>query len=276
MALKESTDYNNLKESSNYREFLKNYLEARSLSLSDLARATGFGRGFPGDVISGKRRLTAKSYPPFEKALKLPLIGKRIFKNLVALEESDLFPELSAAQARQNLMELRLRPWNRPHRRVFEKDHASFQHLLQDSDVIGVYAAAGTPESGATGEQLRQRTRLSDKDLESSLAKLEKAGLLKKNGDRYYPTDLHLFLQTSDQSRLLTGLFQKAAERAHRRAPTGVTSPTEFYFTSQFCVHEKDLPALKAALRETILKFVDESLVAEGDRVVKLLTALHL
>lgn len=268
--------FEQLRYNSNYREFLKNYLEARSLSLSDFARATGFGRGFPGDVISGKRRLTAKSFPAFEKALKLPLSGRKYFRYLVALAEPDIFPDLTPSQVERALQELRSKPWNRPYRQIQEKEDPSFQFLLQDQDVMAVYAAAGSPESGATREQILQRTRLSEGNLEKALKRLESVGLLTKTGDLYFPKDLHLFLMSSDKSQLLTALFQKAAEKAQRRAPTGVSSATEFFFTSQFCVHEKDLPALKLALRETILKFVDEAIASEGDRIAKLVTALHL
>lgn len=71
--------FQKLRQSTSYREFLKIYLDSRALSLSDWARATGFGRGFLEYVLSGKRRLTMKSYHPFEKALTVPLVGKNFF-----------------------------------------------------------------------------------------------------------------------------------------------------------------------------------------------------
>ena len=84
-----------LQQSTDYRSFLRVYLAGRSLSLSDFARAAGFGRSFPSDVLSKKRRLTSKSAYAFEKALKLPIAGKKFFRLLVALEEHDSFPEIS-------------------------------------------------------------------------------------------------------------------------------------------------------------------------------------
>lgn len=265
-----------LRLSKNYRQFLQTYLEARGLSLSDFARATGFGRGFPGDIISGKRRLTAKSYYPFEKALKLPMAGRKFFRCLVAIEETDIFPDINTTDAKQMLEELRNRPWNNQRRQIQEVENSSFEQLLKDYEVITIYAAAGRPETGATRQQIAQRTQLSEFKLEKNLQKLQSIGLLEKKGETFHPKELHLFLKTADRSQILTTLFQKAAEKANQRILQAVDSDAEFFFTSQFCVRESALPELKAALRETILKFVDESMESEGDRIIQLMTAFHL
>lgn len=268
--------YENLHRCKTYREFLQAYLEGRDLSLSDIARAAGFGRGFPGDVISGKRRLTAKSYYPFEKALKLPLAGKKYFRCLVAIEEPDIFPEFSSSDAQEMIVSLRKKPWVSSRRQAHETESPGFEQLLSEEHVIGVYAAAGKPEKGATREQIAQRMQIPSLELEKSLQKLEAIGLLEQREETYYPKDLHLFLKTSDHSQVLTTLFQKAVDKARRRVSNAVSSESEFFFTSQFCIRENAMPALKKALRETILKFVDEAIEPEGDRVVQLLTTLHL
>jgi hypothetical protein len=265
-----------LRTSKNYREFLQIYLAARALSLSDFARATGFGRGFPGDVISGKRRLTSKSYHPFEKALKVPTAGRLFFRCLVAVEEPDVFPNLKAAEATRTLAELRCRSWNPQRRQIQETGNPNFHRLLKDHEVIAIYAAAGKPETGATRQQIALRTRLPDLKLEKCLQKLEEIGLLEKKGETFHPTDLHLFFKTSDRSQILTALFQRATDKAHNRILHAVNSDAEFFFTSQFCVRESMLPELKVALRETILKFIDDSIEPEGDRILHLVTALHL
>lgn len=265
-----------LRQSKNYRDFLQSYLTARALSLSDFARATGFGRGFPGDIISGKRRLTTKSYYPFEKALKLPLSGRKFFRCLVAIEETDIFLDLSVKEATAILEELRNKNWSPQRRQVQESSDSGFEQILKDQNIISIYAAAGKPETGATFEQIATRSRIPSVKLEQSLQKIESLGLLEKKGERFYPRDLHLFLKTSDRSQILTSLFQNAVKKAHDRIQQAVRSDCEFFFTSQFCVRESDLPDLKAALRETILKFVDESIEPDGDRIVQLVTGLHL
>jgi transcriptional regulator with XRE-family HTH domain len=271
----QETLFRKLRQSANYRDFLQTYLTLRNLTLSDFARATGFGRGFPGDIISGKRRLTAKSYYPFEKALKLPLLGKKLFRLLVAVAEPDIFPELDRVHLDAHLQDLRKKPWDRSRRQVQEIESPGFHQLLKEYEVMKVYAAAGNPDTGASREQILRRTRLPAAELDKNLQKLEDIGLLHREDRQYFPKDLHLFLQTSDRSQILTTLFQRATEVAHRRVSQAADSKSEFFFTSQFCVSEIHMPALKAALRETILKFVDDSIDPEGDRVIRLLLSMH-
>ncbi|MGZ3794422.1 MAG: hypothetical protein ACXVCP_18890, partial [Bdellovibrio sp.] len=227
-----------LRLSKNYRQFLQTYLEVRSLSLSDFACASGFGRGFPGDVISGKRRLTSKSYYPFEKAMKLPAPAKKFFRCLVAIEERDIFPDFSGDYARQTLEVLRNRPWNTQRKQIKEGESSRIEKLLSEFEIIPIFAAAGKPETGASRKQIAKRTQLSEYNLEKNLQTLLSIGLLEKRGENFHPKELHLFFKTADRSQILTALFQKAAEKANKRVLQAVDSDAEFFFTSQFCVRE--------------------------------------
>ncbi len=265
-----------------YRTFLKAYLEVRDLNLADLARAAGFGRGFPGDVISGKRRLTAKSFYAFEKGMKLPASGRKLFRLLVAREESDLFPDVARESLETMIEALRKKPWSGTRRMAKEADSRSFA-LFEDYRVALIYAASGQPGRGASLEELKKRTSLGSAELLSVTQRMTTAGLLVKaeSEDRWEPQDLHLFLQSGhqksgDQNELLTTLFRRGCRAASERVAKGASSSSEMFFSSALCVHEEKLPQLKAALRETMLKFVDDSIEAEGDRVVQLLCSLHL
>jgi transcriptional regulator with XRE-family HTH domain len=276
LATESSASWETVRSADNYRAFLRAYLEERGLSLSDLARAAGFGRGFPGDVISGKRRLTAQSCFAFEKAMKLPPAGRKLFRLLVARDERDVFPELEHNKILQSIESLRAKPWNRSRRDVRDSDAPISRQALQNPSAIAVFAAAGKPESGATLSELRVRTRLSEPELLKAIESLVIAGLLVVEGESYKPTDLHLFFKAGDQKEAFKALFTRATEKSARRAKENVGSDSEMFFTSTFCVEEDRLPALKRALRETILKFVDDSIHPEGDRIVHLLTSLHL
>ncbi len=267
-----------LRSAVDYRIFLKTYLDSHGLNLSDFARATGFGRGYPSDVLSGRRRLTLKSLRTFEGALKLPATGRKLFRLLVAREERDLFPEWDLAFIEESIRSLRARPWGRAHRELRSKELSDRAEILRDPLTLVVYAAAGSPGAGATFEQLRIRTRCADRDLERVLKGLEQVGLIQFSENRYEPADLHLFLKTSDQGELLRDLFRAACQTASQRilSPDAADSRQEMFFTSAFCVDEKKMPELKTALRKTILQFVDDSIRPEGDRVVRLVAAMHV
>lgn len=268
--------WNEIRSARDYRSFLKAYVKTREINLSDLARAAGFGRGFPGDVISGKRRLTQKSSYAFEKALKLPAPGKKLFRFLVASEEADLFPEIERDSIAPRIEILRAKPWETSRRNVRELESPSYAKLFEDPRVALIYAAAGEPGKGATYEEIRQRTRLTEEELRAFVEKLERAGLLEIKQDQYMPRDLHLFLESGAMSEILVSYFKRACRTAGERVAANVGSKQEFFFSSAFCVREERLPELKKALRETILKFVDDGIDPNGDRVIQLLASLHL
>lgn len=257
-----------------YRSFLRAYLEESGWSLSDLARAAGFGRGFPGDVISGKRRLTAKSYRAFENALKIPAAGKRLFRCLVGKEEPEVFPGLDPRKIDRALKDLRARPWTGNRKQIAAEENPRAHALFAHPDAFAVYAAAGSAEAGATRDRIRVRTRLGEAAMDRAIESLVNAGILLREDERYRPESTHVFLKASERDECFARLFQAMSERAAERAPKGVSSDRELFLVSSFCVDERKLPELKTALRKTLLQFVDDSIEADGDRLVQLVTSL--
>lgn len=247
------------------------------MSLSDIARASGFGRGFPGDVLAGKRRLTTKSAYAFEQALRLPAAGRKLFRLLVARDEADVFPELDRGRINAGIEELRSKPWSAPRRKVLESESRAIRSVFRDHRAIHVYAAAGRPDRGATLEEIRVRTRLSVEDLRIVLDALERGALLKFNEaeQRYVPQDLHLFVPSGERDELFLRLFRQACVEASERVLPGLMSASEFFFSSTFTVGEKRLPELKQALKDTILRFIDDSIDADGERLTNLTVAFH-
>lgn len=279
MATKPPTrdDWTAVRDAPDYRRFLSAYLEMRGRSLSDLARATGYGRGFPGDVISGRRRLTERSCRAFESALKIPPQGKRLFRLLVASAEPDLFPDLDPASVARAIGDLRSRPWGRVRGELNLHSGGQTNDILSNSLALGVYAAAGAPGVGATFLEICNRTRASDREIVHTLRQLQEAGLISHREGRYEPTELHLFLRAVDTNTSFTALFRTACQLAAERASAVSTdSEREMFFTSAFCVREESLAELKSELRKTMLKFVDDSIDPNGDRVVRLIAGLHL
>ncbi|MFN7906397.1 MAG: hypothetical protein ACK5P5_14545 [Pseudobdellovibrionaceae bacterium] len=270
-------DWSQLRNAKDYRNFLKIYLEIRNLSLSDFARAAGCHRGFPGDVISGKRRLTAQSSFVFEKALKAPLAAKKFFRSLIALEEEDLYPEIDRNKIDLLITELRQKNWNRSHREMSESSIKDPLLLMKIPKFMSVFAASGSPGHGAYQHQIQKRTGIHEPELSDILTQLATVGLVKKiHGDFFEPQELHLFVKNTDQAQLMKNIFQNAAALASRRVDLAATSKSEMFFASSFCIQESKMPELKNLLRQTILNFIDESIDADGDRVVQLITALHI
>ncbi|MGZ3775531.1 MAG: hypothetical protein ACXVCY_09920 [Pseudobdellovibrionaceae bacterium] len=269
-------EWDKLKSSSSYREFLRFYLEEKSLSFSDLARAVGCHRGFPKDIISGKRRLTSKSYYDFEKALRIPAEGRKMFRYLVAYEEKDVLPELDRRKLPTLITSLKCKSWSRSRRDITKIENTGIQNILSDPNVSLVFAATGDCQRGASFTEIKQRTRLDDKVLENTLNGLISSRLLKLDSGRYFSSDLHIFIQDLDQKKILSNLFRHASLSASLRASEKWNSDSEFFFLSNICVRKSQMPELKKALKETVLAFVDNSIDEEGDCIVKVMTSFHL
>ena len=272
----ERVNWDKLRESRDYRAFLRVYIETKEISLSDLARAAGFGRGFPGDVISGKRRLTGKSCHAFEMALKVPAPARKLFRFLVARDEPDVFPELEPERVLKTIEELRVRPWSQLRRDLQDKDAPVIEQVFRDPRASLIFAAAGDPDRGATRNEIIERTRLEPSETDTVLRQMVSAGLVENRAGKYSPKDLHLFFQSTRKNEMFLGMYRRACLAMADRAVENLASETEFFFTSAFCVSEARLPELKKTLRETILKFIDDSIQSDGDRITKLSVGFHL
>ncbi len=267
--------WNELKNSKDYRDFLANYLRLRQLSLSDFARATGFGRGFPGDVISGKRRLTAKSSIVFERSLKLPPTGRRLFRLLVALKEEDTYPELERKDLAHEISHLRAKRLVSPRRIVLEEKIPA--RILLRPHALAVLAACGEPNSWTTLEAIMERTQLPAQRVISLLKDLQGAQFIFPHATeaRFKPSDEHIHIEPQQQSELFVQIFKKATEEAAEKAKTSLGSQEELFFNSTLCVRKENVPELKKALGDVILKFIDSATDSEGERLIKLVVGLH-
>ncbi len=268
-------EWSALKNAADYRIFLRSYLEIRALNFSDFARATGFVRSYPADIISGKRRLTSKSFYAFEKALKIPQPGKKLFRLLVAEKENDLFPEMDRQHIKESIEVLRKKPWTRLRKNLHTSETPSALSLLENPDTASVFAATGSPDVGANIEEIQRRTGLSAAHLNSVLLQLRSSGLIEFTNGRYLSKDLHIFMDGADKQKLFSNSFKQNTAKTMERVEKAWNSESEFFFSSAFCIEESRMPNLKNALKETILSFIDNSIQADGDKVVQLIVAFH-
>ena len=64
-------------------------------------------------------------------------------------------------------------------------------------------------------------------------------------------------------------------EVALYEAKRRMNSDEKLFFSSSFSVRSEKLPDLKSELRDLLLRYVDTSEIAEGDKVVSLVCALN-
>lgn len=265
-------NFEKLKSAADYREFLRDYLALKGLTLSKFARLTGHARGYPSDVIGGRRRLTLQSFRSFEKALKLPPSGKKFFRCLVAAEESDIFPSSSLIALSKSLVELRLASWQPAFREVSEILGA--EDLLKKPSTLMVLASLGTPESGAHLDEISVRSGFPKEVLIKILKGLIEVRMVTTLEDKYYGTDFHLFLSAQHQRESFKSLFQTVCSSAGTRATNHLESKEEMFLSSFLCIKSERLPEFKIELKQLLLRFVDDCVSPDGDQTVSLVAAL--
>lgn len=265
----------NILETSDYRSFIKEWInevkKVKKFGYSDIARFGGFSaRSFPRDVVNGTKRLTLISLPKFVKGLQLTGEISEYFRVLVEIEHKDCRTKhldlLKLEEIRQRLKE---RILSRQDDTKTTKDSA-----FNVSSLPEVYAALGSLDKGASIKEIIERTTLSSFDIEAALQQMLKEGIAVRKKSRYFVHKAHLNLEGLKQSEIFKKHFVWSSERSSRMARVGLDSDSKLFLSSAFSVDQKDLPKLKEELRTVLLKFVDNSEKADGNKVVNIVASL--
>lgn len=264
-----------LKLSRSYRDFLSRYLKLKRNSLGSFAARVGSSRGFPSEVISGKRRLTNKSAPQFAKGLKLPKVAVDFFKILVSIEEADVFPEIDRSTIVARLEKLKKKSWSRSIQPVSDLESENLiEEASRDPHFLPLIALLGGREVGAKGNDLALSLGIEAKHVQFLLSKLVQANLVELKNGLYFCSGEHLNLQTVTDNLRLAAIFKSEAIRAIQKVPQA-DSEKDFFFCSSFTVKPESMPQLKQALKKLIIEFVDESIDNDSSNLAKLVCGFY-
>jgi uncharacterized protein (TIGR02147 family) len=268
-----ASDHAKLLESSSAREFLLNCLNIRKerglpYSYAFVSRVSGFAaRSFPRDVVCGKKSLSIESAIAIAKGLKFTADLKEFFLALVAVTNTENESDLRKKIHRVNTMRDRLS------RRALERDNEA-DSAFAIKNFATVYAALGSEENGASMIELIERTRLSKSNLVSTIEELLKIGLIKIDNHRYYPCVNHLAFSQLKDAGAFHHQYLTRLKQAEGEARRNFSSPQALFQESTILVREDRLVELKSELRNLLLKFVDESVDAAGNRIASVLVAM--
>lgn len=262
-----------LADSENYRDFLTKAFQLIKekegrFSYAELSRRAGFSaRSYPRAVVLGEKRISARSLPKFIKALGLRGDARVYFNLLVMKEESDLnHDKLSSTEIERKISRIK----NRIHQRSLGKDNSELQVLFKYQNWLPVYSALGTPETGASLEDVVSRTRLSQEVCFRVLESMQTHQVVKKRDSRYYVQSPVMIFSGLGKNEFFRQTYHRALQSIQQNAETDFSLNDRLFFNSVFSVQEKKLPQLKKELRDVLLRFVDATEDAEGDRVAQL------
>ena len=264
-----------LLDSSDYREFIKALIAEKSkykkFGFSDIARNGGFAsRSFPRDVANGDKRITLASLPKMIKGLGLNSDLADYFRLLVEVSHPDCrTKDIGDVKLYACLENLKFRLSNKSHISIESKNQA-----YANRNTPAVYAALGNKDSGASVATIQSRTNLSENEVFETLKFLIELKLVEKKQGKYYLTENHVNLQGLKTNEFFKKHFLHLADKSVRSAHQKFNSDEALYLSSAFSVRKSELPKLKDELRSLLLKYIDSSEKAEGDKVVNLVTAL--
>jgi uncharacterized protein (TIGR02147 family) len=257
-----------------YREFLRLSIDflketRNGFSYTYFAQKAGFSsRGFIIDVIKGDKRLTERSFPKVIRGLGLTGPLKDFFATLVALEEANLRGHRDETYFKQRLARLRRQLEEKAQPR---ENHPKLSQTVYSSrEILHVFAALGTPEIGASMDEIAMRTEISRRTCEQIISSLEKDDLIRKDGNRYYPPTDQITFEKLGRNIDFRSIYLAALKEAKLKAESDFADPINLYFHSVFPFKRELLPDLRARLKETLENFVHENQIDEGDCICRL------
>lgn len=260
-----------LVEARSYRDFLQaafnlNNAPRRNQSYALFAKRAGFAsKGFLGDVIHGRKRITARSLPKFIRGLSLSGDETQLFTLLVQQTETDLC-DVEPARLEKDLSRLRSKVLARLE--AFAQDPRQRFYRIRDWPLV--YAALGDQTTGATVADVMNRTGITSAERCSRiLDSMHKVGVVEEIPERraFVLRNPHLVFQEGDERSAIREFFLATNEKACQAASANFSEQSSLYFASAVSVRRDDLPRMKAELRELLVRYIDRNEQSDGDVV---------
>lgn len=271
----ESEAIDRLLKAPDYRSFTARLIEEKSrhrkFGYADISRVGGFAtRSFPRDVVLGQKRLTLVSLPKLIRGLGLSAELADYFKILVELEQPDCRPA-NMSDAKLSVMKENIR------RRILSKQFVQVDRsdkAFELSMIPQIHAALGEVQTGASLQQIIDKTGLPESEITRTLDFMRTGQLIVKRAHRYYPAEQHVTFQGL-KSEIFKKHFVKSTEDAIKMSKQFLGSDEKLFLSSSFSVSRKDLPQLKVELRALLHKYIDSAENPAGDKVVNLVASLY-
>lgn len=241
---------------------------------ADFARRAGIkSRSYPREVTLKTRALSLRGLDQFISGFRFSgnareyfrALAKRDYPKLCNPGEAELDPEV--------MDQLKGKLKKSLEGKSVQSTNTSLYRIL---DWPTIYAALGSTEEGSTTNDIARRSRLDHKTCLRILNQMQEFGYIALKENRYFPTANHLnFLETEGEGSFKS-FFIANLLRAQSQAKKDFLSKDAIYFCSHFSVHKQDLSNFSVELRQLLLKYVEGTESADGDRIASLVLAMNL
>jgi hypothetical protein len=262
-----------------FREFLRlallrRYEEQGKINFADFSRRAGFAsRSYLTELLGYKKGLSRDGLMKLKSAMGLPRGYLRLFELLVYLEQPELATKSFAG--RDLAEEIRQQRRRIREEAVRETKVRDSSRLVRKPAVFRVFAALGTPETGATMQEIERKTRLPGGVIDQSLALLRSEGAVEFADSRFYPRATQFDFLDLKNPQNLSELVSQVTQEIRREAPAIVERENDLVFYSALSIPTSRLAAFKAKMRETILENLDLFQNDEGEEVVQVFVSTY-
>ncbi len=274
-----------LLRSQNYRDFLEQFFNKelfleldtkKQLTYAEFSRRAGFSsRAFIRDIINGAKSVNLNNFERICTGLKLNSDMKEYFKALVAIEESQFTfgqkeePKIRLAKKKEKILKYLTV------KKMSKADHSrEITKLLLNSEIPLVYAASGTTELGASFDEIKKRSKLSDYVIENCIKLLMQSNILVLKNNRYYPCSPHIAIEELGGDNFFKLDFSRSLAKLKNISENRPQHNISLFLSSTFSVQESQLTQLKENLNSVLMEFITQSENPSGETLVTLTVGL--
>lgn len=229
-----------------------------NFSYTKMAKMFGFSsRSFARALFVGEKKINSKTIENLVRGLELSSLQTKLCRLLFELDHSE--DRTAKMHALRRLLQ---KAQNR------KKVSVSKMPVVISADYPCwplVYAALG--ERSSIDEIIR-KTGLARNRVTRSLSEMKKSGLLREDNGLFYAEHSHVILDSASFQKMIQIHFIETMRRGLKAAEYDFSSLKHLSFVSSFSVQESEIPRLRKALEEVLLRFVDHHEQPVGDRVV--------
>ncbi len=267
------TKYSKLIQCRNFREFLATalkiqYAKKGKVNLSHFSKISGFSsRSYLSEVLNGKKGLSRDTLVKIKRGIKLPRLYKKLFENLVFLEDKTLRPTRATkaniqSQIKNILQEI--------------SNESTIQKIPNKKNIVGkvetfrVFASLGSSAKGADLSTIKRRSKLDEKTVLKALSLLKNEGLIKNDDNRFYCINTKVDFLNLDTDQGIKDLTEEVCRDILCKADSLFADKKNISFFTSFSIARSDRDIAQKEIQEAIFDILDKYQADDGDDVQNL------
>ncbi len=264
----------NFKDSRSFlHEALKiKYSPRGKINYADFSRKCSFSsRSFISEYLKGKKKLSNESLRKIISALKLPRNYSLLFRYLSYLD-NDLIPRSSNVKSIQK----KVKDIRTKIQLEFDTESIGMQTpLIKRIDTFLVYSSLGDPDKGCSLQQIKQKTKLNEKQILEILNSFKKAKVLKEKNGKFYIVSNKLDFLGLNEKQGLVELIEEVSKNINSKKRSIVQDDKNLALFTTVSLNPWDKEKVKKEIQNSIFDILDKYQSDDGEELLQVFTVSH-